>query len=128
LKINAGQLRRNLGELLKDLASRNEFRILSGYLVSVHVHILISVPPKYSVSQVVGFIKGIRTIAIARNYMGWRKNFIGQGFWVRGYYVLTVGKDEEPVREYINHQEEEDRRIVFRSRTERVGTLNQKQD
>lgn len=105
------ELRRHLGELLKDLASQKECKILEGHLVSDHVHILLSIPPKYSVSQVVGFIKGKSAIAIARNYMGRRKNFTGQTFWARGYYVSTVGKDEEAVRKYIKHQEEEDRRI-----------------
>ena len=105
------ELRRYLGELLKDLASQKECTILEGHLVSDHVHILISIPPKYSVSQVVGFIKGKSAIAIARNYMGQRKNFTGQSFWARGYYVSTVGKDEEAVRNYIKHQEEEDKRI-----------------
>jgi putative transposase len=100
-----------LGELLKDLAAQKECKILEGHLVSDHVHILISIPPKYSVSQVVGFIKGKSAIAIARNYMGRRKNFTGQSFWARGYYVSTVGKDEEAVREYIKNQEEEDKRI-----------------
>ncbi|MDO9012458.1 MAG: IS200/IS605 family transposase [Gallionella sp.] len=105
------ELREHLGELLKDLASQKECKILEGHLVSDHVHILISIPPKYSVSQVVGFIKGKSAIAIARNFMGRRKNFTGQSFWARGYYVSTVGKDEEAVREYIKHQEAEDRRI-----------------
>ena len=105
------QLRRHLGELLKDLAAQKECKILEGHLVSDHVHILISIPPKYSVSQVVGFIKGKSAIAIARNYMGRRKNFTGQSFWARGYYVSTGGKDEEAVREYIKNQEEEDKRI-----------------
>ena len=102
-------LRRYLGELLKDLAAQKECKILEGHLVSDHVHILISIPPKYSVSQAVGFIKGKSAIAIARNYMGRRKNFTGQSFWARGYYISTVGKYEEAVREYIKHQE--DRRI-----------------
>ena len=105
------QLRRDLGELLKDLATQKECKILEGHLVSDHVHILISIPPKHSVSQVVGFIKGKSAIAIARNYMGRRKNFTGQSFWASGYYVSTVGKDEEAVREYIKYQEAEDRRI-----------------
>lgn len=105
------ELRKHLGELLKDLALQKECKILEGHLVSDHVHILIAIPPKYSVSQVVGFIKGKSAIAIARNYMGRRKNFTGQSFWARGYYVSTVGKDEEAVREYIKHQEEEDKRI-----------------
>ena len=88
-----------------------ECKILEGHWVPDHVPILISIPPKYSVSQAVGFIKGKSAIAIACNYMGRRKNFTGQSFRARGYYVSTVGKDEEAVREYIKHQEEEDRRI-----------------
>jgi putative transposase len=79
--------------------------------MSDHVHILISIPPKYSVSQVVGFIKGKSAISIARIYTGRRKNFTGQNFWARGYYVSTVGRDEETVRNYIKHQEEKDKRI-----------------
>lgn len=77
------QLRKHLGELLKDLAAQKECKILEGHLVSDHVHILISIPPKYSVAQVVGFIKGKSAIAIARNYMGRRKNFTGQSFCTR---------------------------------------------
>ena len=72
---------------------------------------LISIPPKYAVSQVVGFIKGKSAIHIARNFMGRRKNFTGQHFWARGYYVSTVGYDESTIREYIKHQEKEDHRI-----------------
>ena len=105
------ELRRYLGDMLKDLALQKECTILEGHLVSDHVHILIVIPPKYSVSQVIGFIKGKSAIAIARNYMGRRKNFTGQNFWARGYYVSTVGKDEEAVRNYIKHQEAEDKRI-----------------
>lgn len=76
-----------------------------------HVHIMLSIPPKYSVSQVVGFIKGKSAIQIARNFQGRKKNFGGQNFLAKGYYVSTVGKDEEAVREYIQHQEQEDKRI-----------------
>jgi putative transposase len=81
--------------------------------MSDHVHILISIPPKYSVAQVVGFIKGKSAISIARSYMGRRKHFTGQSFWARGYYVSTVGRDEETVRNYIKHQESEDKYHVF---------------
>jgi putative transposase len=105
------ELRNYLVDVLKDLASQRECKIIEGHLMSDHVHILISIPPKYSVSQVVGFIKGKSAISIARTYMGRRKNFTGQSFWARGYYVSTVGKDEEVVRNYIKHQEEEDKRI-----------------
>jgi len=105
------ELRKYVGSVLKDLANRKECRIEEGHLLSDHIHVLISIPPKYSVSQVVGFIKGKSAISIARNYMGRRKNFTGQKFWARGYHVSTVGYDEEVVRSYIRHQENEDRRI-----------------
>jgi REP-associated tyrosine transposase len=71
----------------------------------------VSIPPKYSVSGVVGFIKGKSAIAIARNYMDRAKNFVGQNFWARGYYVSTVGRDEAQIREYIRAQEKEDQRL-----------------
>jgi len=74
-----------------------------------HVHMLISIPTKYAVSEVVGFIKGKCAIHIARVYGERRRNFTGQHFWTRGYFVSTVGRDEELVREYFRHQEEEDR-------------------
>ena len=106
-----GPLRKYLGSLFKDLASQRECEIIEGHLLPDHVHILIWIPPKYAVAQVVGFIKGKSAIHIARTYLGRRKNFTGQSFWARGYYVSTVGKDEETTREYIKHQEEEDRRI-----------------
>jgi putative transposase len=76
-----------------------------------HVHMLVSIPPKYAVAQVVGFIKGKSAIHIARTFVGRRKNFTGQNFWARGYFVSTVGADEEAIRAYIKRQEEEDRRL-----------------
>jgi len=105
------ELRPYLGEIFKDLATRKECTIEEGHLMSDHVHFLISIPPKHSVSQVVGFIKGKSAISIARTYFGRRKNFTGQSFWARGYYVTTVGRDEEVVRNYIKPQEVEDQRI-----------------
>lgn len=71
------------------------------HLIFYHVHILLSIPPKYSVSQIVGFIKGKSTIQITRNFQSRKKSFVRQHFWARGYYVSTVGKDENAVREYI---------------------------
>ena len=76
-----------------------------------HVHMLISIPPKYSVAQVVGFIKGKSAIHIARTYVGRQKNFVGQSFWARGYLVSTVGRNEEAIRKYIQEQEQEDKRL-----------------
>ncbi len=76
-----------------------------------HVHMLLSIPPKYSVSHVVGFMKGKAAIAIARTFMGKTKNFVGQNFWARGYFVSTVGRDEDQIRQYIRNQEKEDKRL-----------------
>jgi len=105
------ELRRHLGEVIRDLAQQRESRVEEGHLRPDHVHILISIPPKYALSQVVGFIKGKSAIHIARNYLGRRSNFTGQHFWARGYWVSTVGKDEKAIREYIRNQEKEDRRL-----------------
>lgn len=106
-----GSIRQYLGRILHDLAVQKQCRILEGHLHSDHVHMLLSIPPKYSVSQVVGFLKGKSAIQIARNFQGRKQNFIGQHFWARGYYVSTVGKDENIVREYIRNQEREDKRL-----------------
>ena len=110
-KIIYGQLRTYLGEILKELALQKESEILEGHLMGDHVHMLISIPPKYSVSQVVGYIKGKSAIHIARTYAGRRNNFVGQSFWARGYFVSTVGRNEEIVKKYIKKQEEADRKI-----------------
>jgi putative transposase len=106
-----GKLRQELGPLFKDLALRQESQVLEGHLLPDHVHMLISIPPKYAVSQVVGFVKGKSAIQIARTFLGRRKNFVGHHFWARGYFVSTVGIDEETIRAYIKAQEEEDRRL-----------------
>jgi putative transposase len=105
------ELRQYIGKIFHDLAQQKECRIEEGHLCSDHVHMLISMPPKYSVSPVVGFIKGKSAIAIARTYLGRRQNFSGQSFWARGYYVSTVGRDEAVVRVYIQNQEQEDQRL-----------------
>jgi len=110
-KVLFGQFWSNLGEVFHELARQKECKILEGHLQPDHVHILISIPPKYSVAQVVGYIKGKSAIHIARTYMGQRKNYTGMHFWARGYFVSTVGTDEEVVRAYIRDQEKEDRRI-----------------
>jgi len=110
-KVLYGKLRQHLGALLKDLARQQGCEILECHLRPDHIHILIAIPPKYAVSKVMGFIKGKSAIAIARTYLGRRKNFSGQSFWARGYFVNTVGADEEAVRSYIQKQSEEDKRL-----------------
>jgi putative transposase len=103
-------LRRHLGEVFRSLAEHKESHIEEGHVMADHVHMLLSIPPKYSVAQVVGFIKGKAAIHIPRTCMGRRKNYTGHHFWARGYYVSTVGRDEVTIRESIRTQEEEDRR------------------
>ena len=106
-----GQIRRDLGEIFHRLARQKESAIEEGHIMPDHVHMMIAIPPKYSVAQVVGYIKGKSAIHIARLYMERRRNFVGQHFWARGYFVSTVGRDEKIIREYIRHQENEDRRV-----------------
>lgn len=106
-----GQIRRELGPVLRELARQKESEILEGRMLIDPVHMLISIPPKYAVSQVVGYLKGKSAIHIARNYMGRQRNFTGEHFWARGYYASTVGIDEAVIRQYIQDQEQEDRRI-----------------
>ena len=106
-----GELRRHLGEVFKKLAAEKESRIEAGHLMPDHVHMMIAIPPKYAVSQVVGYIKGKSAIHLARVYAERRRNFVGQHFWARGYFASTVRRDEEVIREYIRNQEVEDARL-----------------
>ena len=124
-KVLYGQLRRNLGEVFREkcsgrsvqgevfrrLAAQRECRIEEGHLMSDHVHRMIAIPPKESVSQVVGYIQGKSAIHVARVYGERKRNFVGQHFWARGYFVSTVGRDEAVIREYIRNQEKEDERM-----------------
>ena len=106
-----GDLRQYLGEVFRRLAQQKESRIEEGHLLSDHVHMLIAIPPKYAVAQVVGFIKGKSAIHLARVYGERKRNFVGQHFWARGYFVSTVGRDEAMIRAYIQKQEREDARL-----------------
>jgi putative transposase len=99
------------GEVFRRLAQQKESQILEGHLVVDHVHMLLSIPPKYAVAQVIGYIKGKSAIHIARTAGGRQRNFTGEHFWARGYFVSTVGRDEKAIREYIQRQEQEDRRL-----------------
>ena len=106
-----GELRKHIAPYFRTLAEQKECLIEDGHTQSDHVHMLISIPPKYSVAQVIGYIKGKSAIHVARTYLGKVQNFVGQNFWARGYFVSTVGRDEAVVREYIRNQEQEDRRL-----------------
>ncbi len=100
-----------LGEVFRKLAAQKESEIVEGHLMPDHVHMMLAIPPKYAVSQVIGFIKGKSAIHLARVYGERKRNFVGQHFWARGYFVSTVGRDEAVIREYIRKQEQEDERL-----------------
>jgi putative transposase len=105
------ELRRHLGEVFRRLAEQKESRIEEGHLLPDHVHMMISIPPKHAVLQVIGYIKGKSAIHLARVYGERKGNFVGQHFWARGYIVSTVGRDEAVIRDYIRRQEDEDKRL-----------------
>ena len=106
-----GHVRQHLGEVFRRLAEQKDSRIEEGHLMPDHVHMMISIPPKYAVSQVIGYVKGKSAIHLARVYGERRRNFVGQHIWARGYFVSTVGRDEAAIREYIKSQEKEDQRL-----------------
>lgn len=103
-------IRHELGTVFRGLAERWESKVEEGHLMPDHVHMLLSVPPKYSVANVMGFIQGKSAIHSARVSAG-RRNFVGQHFWARGYWVSTVGQNEAVVCQYIQDQEKEDKRL-----------------
>jgi putative transposase len=109
-KVLYGQLRRDLGAILRKLALQKESEVVEGRLKTDHVHMVVSIPPKYSVSQVVGYVKVKSTIWVA-GATGRNRNFVGQNFWARGYCVSTIGLDEEAIREYVRSQEEADKKL-----------------
>jgi len=105
-----GELRKEIGPVFRELARQKECRVEEGHIMPDHIHMMLSIPPKYSVSQIMGFIKGKSAIHIARVYGGKKRNFVGENFWARGFFVSTVGRDEEVIRRYIQDQEKEDQR------------------
>src|SRR3974390_2040641 len=104
------ELRRHLGEVFRKLALQKESKVEEGHLMPDHVHMLLSIPPKYAVPQVVGFIKG-KSNPLGAGYEERKRNFVCQHFWARGFFVNTVGRDEEAIRAYIRNQEKEDQRL-----------------
>lgn len=111
LKTLYGSLRPHLGEVFRRLAEQKQSRVEECHLMPDHVHMLLSIPPKYAVSEVVGFIKGKSAIHLARVYGERKQNFVRQHFCARGCMVSTIGRDETVIREYIRNQEQEDERL-----------------
>lgn len=103
-----GKIRKFLGPVFHELAKQRESKIIKGSMVQDHVHMLISIPPKYSVAEVIGYIKGKSAIAVARQFCGRQRNFNGEKFWARGYAVSTVGFELEKIKQYVQNQEQLD--------------------
>ena len=105
-----GVLRKDIGGIFRDLCRQNGIELVEGHAMGDHVHMLLMIPPKYSVSNTIGFLKGKSAIRIFREYLQVKRNFTGRHFWARGYCVSTVGLDEEMIRVYIKNQEQEEKR------------------
>ena len=105
-----GTLRRDVGKILRELCRQTGVELIEGYAMKDHIHMLLMIPPKYSVANTVGFLKGKSAIRIFRDYLQIKRNFTGRHFWARGYCVSTVGFDEEVIRKYIRNQEVEEKR------------------
>jgi len=103
-KVFYGTMRRRIGAILRDLCRQRGVELLDGYTMSDHIHMCLSIPPKYSDSHTIGFLKGKSAVRIHRELMGQRR-MTGLHFWSAGYWVSTVGRDEARVREYIRNQE-----------------------
>jgi putative transposase len=112
-----GYLRTHLGRMLHELAYQRKSEILKGHLMPDHVHMLISISPKYSISQVIGYIKGKSAIHIAHDHLGKGKNYTSMSFWTRGYFVSTVGRDEKTIRKYMSSAISTPRSILISSRS-----------
>ena len=97
-----GALRKVIGSVLRKLAESKGCKVLEGHVMPDHIHMLLTIPPKYRISDVVGYIKGKSAIYVARHFRGKERNFTGESFWARGYFISTVGRDEKIIREYIN--------------------------
>ena len=105
-----GQLRKDIGKILRGLCEQQGVELVEGHAMADHVHLCLSIPPKYSVANTAGFLKGKSAIRIFRDYLQVKRNFTGRHFWARGYCVSTVGLDEQMIREYIKNQEREEKR------------------
>ena len=100
-----GRVRRELGSILRDLCRQKGIGLLEGKAASDHVHLLLSVPPRYSIAMVIGYLKGKSAVRLHRNLLKTQGTLYGRSFWARGYCVSTVGLDEAAIRKYIQDQE-----------------------
>jgi putative transposase len=105
-----GTLRGRVGKILRELCRQHEVELVEGHAMSDHIHLCLSIPPKYSVANTVGFLKGKSAIRIHREHLGRPRQYTGYHSWARGYCVSTVGLDEQTIRAYIRNQEAEQKR------------------
>lgn len=109
-KVFYGKMRRRIGEILRELCRQKEVVLVEGNAMPDHIHMVLSIPPKYSVAMTIGYLKGKAAVRINRELMGTKGTLFGRTFWSRGYCVSTVGLDEEQIRRYVREQEELDQR------------------
>ena len=108
-KILYGQVRKRVGEILRTLSQQKQVNILEGFACEDHVHMVLAIPPKYSIAMIIGFLKGKSAIQVHREFARHYKNYHGKNFWSRGNFVSTVGLDEEIIKTYVRNQEQQDR-------------------
>ena len=107
-KIIYNQLRVNIRQIIKDLCKWNGIAIIEGHMMPDHVHLLLSIPPKYSISEVMGYLKGKSSIMIFNKHARLKYRFGNKHFWSTGYYVSTVGLNDATITKYIREQEKID--------------------
>ena len=103
-----GKLRKDIGSILRELCTRKGIEIIEAELCPDHVHMLVEIPPKYSISQIMGYLKGKSSLIIFDRHANLKYKYGNRKFWCRGYYVDTVGRNEQKIKEYIQNQLKED--------------------
>jgi putative transposase len=109
IKILYGKVRKRVGQILRELCRYKDIEMIEGHAMPDHIHMCISVPPKYSIAMTIGYLKGKSSIRIHREVLKVAKGFTNKSFWTRGYCVSTVGLNEEQIRAYIRNQEDLDK-------------------
>ena len=103
-----GEIKADIGKILRQLCKQKEVEIIEAEACADHIHMLISVPPKYSISQIMGFLKGKSSLMIFDRHANLKYKYGNRNFWARGYYVDTVGRNKKQIQEYIKNQLRED--------------------
>ena len=104
-----GKLKMEIGKILRELCARKEVEIIEAEACPDHIHMLVSIPPKYSVSEIMGYLKGKSSLMIFDKFANMKYRYGNRQFWCRGYYVDTVGRNKKVIEEYIRNQLEEDK-------------------